>query len=338
MIENLKYLFDLYLKYYTKWKGRHIKIRQDGTLTCLKDNGTVKHIVNLSTFLISIIEVTDSTSQLLQNKIGVKVECKRSDPHGSLSTTFRCLLSRENAMDLCIAAREISKIHNINLFLDSLKPTNEEYLLRPSLRLQQNEDRGTERMSNMRFTIGRVLDMLEKFDRKQMILSRRGAFKFLPVYFSNDLVHGSWWFVVGSLFITVISIFVLLSTYYQTPLGTDDSILSILEFRVAWILLIISGVFFTIGSLAFVRCMNDPPIKPVFTWYHIASDELLGSWFFFFGVFPAIPYSIIFLHITRELLYLGMLLVSLFCLAGTGAFVHACYPSQNLSREVSLRL
>lgn len=28
--------------------------------------------------------------------------------------------------------------------------------------------------------------------RQEVIVERRGAFKWLPVLFSNDLVHGSW--------------------------------------------------------------------------------------------------------------------------------------------------
>jgi hypothetical protein len=31
--------------------------------------------------------------------------------------------------------------------------------------------------------------------RKEIIISRRGAFKWLPVLCSNDLVHGSWYVI-----------------------------------------------------------------------------------------------------------------------------------------------
>eukprot|EP01035_Chromulina_nebulosa_P019784 gene19784-25724_t len=145
----------------------------------------------------------------------------------------------------------------------------------------------------MRFTLGKVLDRYERIGTKQGILNRRVVFKWLPVKFKNDLIHGSWWFVFGSLFVTAVAIFVLLATYYDTILGDDDSILSKQEFRVAWILLVMSGVFFTLGSLAFVRAMNDPPMKPLFRCYHISTDELLGSWLFLLGTLSSsnlLPY------------------------------------------------
>ena len=38
----------------------------------------------------------------------------------------------------------------------------------------------------------RSIDKYELNTRRSLIKGRRGAFKWLPVYFSNDLVHGSW--------------------------------------------------------------------------------------------------------------------------------------------------
>ena len=42
------------------------------------------------------------------------------------------------------------------------------------------------------------------------IRNTRGAFLWLPVRYENDLVHGSWWFVWGSLMSTLIPIIPLL--------------------------------------------------------------------------------------------------------------------------------
>ena len=47
----------------------------------------------------------------------------------------------------------------------------------------------------------------------RQIKQSRGAFKYLPVYFTNDLVHGSWWMVVGSLLGTIIPIVPLFDIY-----------------------------------------------------------------------------------------------------------------------------
>ena len=101
--------------------------------------------------------------------------------------------------------------------------------------------------------------------------------------------------------------------------------------------MILSGLFFTIGSAAFMRAVNDPPMKPLFTCYHISTDELLGAWFFLLGVIPSIPYSIIFLYLERSNLLWGALVVSVLCSIGTFLFVLACYPAPNTPHGRSSR-
>ncbi len=133
--------------------------------------------------------------------------------------------------------------------------------------------------------------------------------------------------MIGSLFILFIAIIVLLSTFHDTILGEDDSVLTNDQFRVIWYLLIFSGVFFTLGSAAFLRAVNDPPMKSMFKWYHISTDELVGAWCFLLSVLPAIPYSLIYLLVTRELVFLGMLAVSILVVIACYIFVLACYPS-----------
>lgn len=46
--------------------------------------------------------------------------------------------------------------------------------------------------SSMRQAITKAMDKYETRSVKEQIMSRRGAMKFLPVYFTNDLIHGSW--------------------------------------------------------------------------------------------------------------------------------------------------
>jgi hypothetical protein len=83
------------------------------------------------------------------------------------------------------------------------------------------------------------------------------------------------WFLFGSLFITAVSALILWNSYDEV-IGEDDSVLSREQFRASWALLTASGVFFTIGSFAFVRAMNDPPMRPLFSCRHFATDELFG--------------------------------------------------------------
>lgn len=103
------------------------------------------------------------------------------------------------------------------------------------------------------------------------------------------------WFALGSV-IVVITSAMILANNYNVFLGQDDSVLTPNSFRATWVLMTVSGVFFTLGSLAFVRAMsNSPPMKPIFSWYHVASDELLGSWLFLLACVPFVPYSLIYI-------------------------------------------
>ena len=52
-------------------------------------------------------------------------------------------------------------------------------------------------------------------------------------------------------------------------LDNDDSQLARPTFAASWVLLTISGIFSTLGSLAFVRAFHeDPPMKPIFHGYY----------------------------------------------------------------------
>lgn len=100
--------------------------------------------------------------------------------------------------------------------------------------------------------------------------------------------------------------------------------------------MLISGVFSTLGSLAFVRAFHsDPPMRPVFAnYYHLQSDELLASWLFVGATFPFIPYSLIFVAQTHyhSLIYLVALGFAIVATLGSLVFVRACYPSDRVSQ------
>ena len=85
--------------------------------------------------------------------------------------------------------------------------------------------------------------------------------------------------------------------------------------------------------MAFVRAVHEePPMKPLFAdWYHIQSDELLGSWLFLLATLPIIPYSLIYIAASggSDPLYWGALAVSVLLVMGTYLFVRACYPTEN---------
>lgn len=188
--------------------------------------------------------------------------------------------------------------------------------------------------SVMRRAITKAMDRYDRDARISQTIARRGAFRWLPVAFTNDLVHGSWWFVFGALLTTVISVIILLNSYYPHQLlGVDrDMGLPLHLYRVTWIMLSLSGALYFIGSLAFVRAVNEPPMRPLFpNWSHAATDELLGSWLFFYGTVPSIPYSILYLYWFGNYWYLGMLIVAVISTMACYLFVLSCYPSDKVS-------
>ena len=171
--------------------------------------------------------------------------------------------------------------------------------------------------------------------RAERITASRGAFKWLPVYCSNDLVHASWWFVWGSVFGTIVSVVPLCHEYI--PYFNSSTTLPMLEFPSTWGLLIVSGVFFTLGSLAFVRAFEDPPLRPLFKRFkHLTTDELLGAWLYLFGTIPAVPYSAVFIvHDPSQLIYWGALVASIAFVVCTSFFVVVCYPSAKVRLNLS---
>lgn len=167
--------------------------------------------------------------------------------------------------------------------------------------------------------------------REEVIVQRRGAFKWLPVLCSNDLVHGSWWFVWGSFLTAVFAIYPLIQKHVHLYDQTDD-LLPATDFDVTWALIIVSGCFFTLGSLAFVRAFEEPPKEPLFKDYkHLQSDELLAAWLFLFGTMPAVPYMFVFFTIEPSAFYFIGLLAAIIFTIGSYFFVVACYPSDRVS-------
>ena len=168
------------------------------------------------------------------------------------------------------------------------------------------------------------------YTRQEVIIERRGVFKWLPVLCSNDLVHGSWWFVWGSVVTALTAVYPIINKEVTHDIHNDD-VLPATDFEITWAMLIISGLFFTLGSLAFVRAFEEPPKQPLFHNYkHFQTDELLGAWFFLFGTMPAVPYMGVFFLITPSAFYFfGTVAAGVFVLASY-LFVVSCYPSDKV--------
>lgn len=168
------------------------------------------------------------------------------------------------------------------------------------------------------------------YTKEEVIIKRRGAFAWLPVLCSNDLVHGSWWFVWGSVGCVIFALFPLCDRFGGSLNITDDD-MNAAEFAITWVMVLLSSFFFGVGSWAFLRAFEEPSVRPLFWWYkHAQTDELLGAWLFFFGVVPAAPYAFVYWAFNpSEVIYLGALGVSIVAIFATGLFVKATYPHDN---------
>jgi hypothetical protein len=103
------------------------------------------------------------------------------------------------------------------------------------------------------------------------------------------------------------------------------------DYDVTWTMLILSGVFFTAGSLAFVRAFEEPPKQPLFYYNkHFQTDELLGAWFFLFGTLPAVPYCIVFFLLAPSFFYFASLIAAIVFVLGCVLFVLSCYPNEKV--------
>ncbi len=319
-------------KKYTSWQKLYLEIHDTAHIYCVKEKGSDglkkdEHIYDASHVNLVKIAVLDNTSGNSSNGVGIKVSCKDNN----LETSFRILLSTTDTECFCSALSLVSRRHNIPFFQNSnishsssevIQTKKDVYAISPY------------RFSFIRTNVVKNIDKVEQKNIFNEIRRRRGSFHWLPVAFSNDLVHGSWWFVLGSVLTFVVADLTLYNAY-KNVIGEDDSNLTREGYRVAWALVVASGFFCVVGSLAFVRAMSDPPMKPLFKWYHFSSDELFGSWMFLLAMLPAVPYSLIYLAELHEFIYFVILMVSVVGVLATLLFVLACYPSdkeKNYSR------
>jgi len=182
--------------------------------------------------------------------------------------------------------------------------------------------------------------------RKELIVARRGVFRWLHVMCSNDLVYGSWYYVVGSVLCILIPIVPLVMIYDdlwgmgdaeddvevdvegQQGSSSSSSSLPAAARTAVYSLLIVLGALYTAGSYAFLRAVESPRPPALFEGSrHAGSDELLGMWCVFLGTVLCVPITA--LHVaydpTSALFWLS-LLVSVFFNLVILFGVRQCYP------------
>jgi hypothetical protein len=137
----------------------------------------------------------------------------------------------------------------------------------------------------------------------------------------------------------IIPVVPLVDLFY--PFWPSKSDLPILSNASTFGLLIASGFFFTLGSLAFVRATEDPPLKPLFANVsrHLETDELLAAWLFLLATIPFPSFMAVYVHYyPHVLVYWGSLLASLLFVVATYLFVLTCYPTETFNYQLAPKL
>jgi hypothetical protein len=281
-----------------QWKPRHLELFEDGTLFYKKEKETKIKDLKFSLankVLITLMseevkpEATPSDYDAQKVKAASEVERGMSVKCTTLEgfeTYFRVIFTGNELERFIAAIQQVSKEVKFakakqlqGTPRESISPSseaeNEQQTSKkmkrflPSLRKSKTNTKPT---SVMRSTIASAMDQYDESTLHDRIVARRGALKWLPVFFSNDLIHGSWcvspllspfkissyllffstysrWFVIGSVMFVVSSLVMLMNSYHTVSIdmGSDDSGLTPSAFRATWVLMVLSGVFSTLG-------------------------------------------------------------------------------------------
>jgi hypothetical protein len=176
-------------------------------------------------------------------------------------------------------------------------------------------------------------DFESKEVRNARIKRRRGAFKWLPTHFANDLLHGSYWFLGGSVLAMLIPVVPILSILYHFYVH-HGSLETTVYFYI-YGLLIFSGLMFSIGSYHFLRVFIEPPPEPHLVFCRClsngANDELLAAWYFFLGTAPTIPVVTFYVvYANYSSTFVVALVVCIIATSVMFLFVYVCIPDEDV--------
>lgn len=182
----------------------------------LKGSTQGVNVLDVSKVSLHKVPVTSEGFGIMTD-IGVNVKCKKD----SIDTEFRCVFPETELMHFLDALYTVGTVTNLNEFKREMKwddkpdwiPVSSTIATRNPLAgtfidpmhmdipdegpVGQNGRSGATQyiiqQSAMRRAITKAMDQYDRATRKLQTIGRRGAFRWLPVAFSNDLVHGSWY-------------------------------------------------------------------------------------------------------------------------------------------------
>ena len=166
------------------WKARTVSIRADDCTLIYRKGGKSSAIAG--TLKLTKVDITEMSNRAEQ-EVGSDTERENcivvacQDMHG-YDTSFRCIFNDEDLTSFKDAIKLVATEHNV----DNLHRSSITDHIRPT------KARKGAQQSVMRRAVARAMDRYDSRSVKERIISRRGTMKYLPVLFTNDLVHGSW--------------------------------------------------------------------------------------------------------------------------------------------------
>jgi hypothetical protein len=175
------------------WKPRHFSVGSNATLIYRKDGkeSPISGVLNIQKVSVTEMANHNDSEELSEN--GLIVTCNTMDGY---DTCFRCILSHSDWRAFERIIREVSKDHN----LDNMNRTSISEEVRASAIASNaaaaaaaKKAKDITSHSVMRRAVARAMDLYDVRSIQEKTVARRGAMKYLPVLFMNDLVHGSWY-------------------------------------------------------------------------------------------------------------------------------------------------
>lgn len=174
-----------------QWKPRTVTIYSNGFLEYRTDKNVggelnIRHC-SLS-YIPEEILLAALTSDQLNQFTGLTIKCKTPD---GFETYFRCILHLDEFEKMKEAIIKVAKGHNVPS-LGPIPQFSEDAIAGHYIKAATSGKGKGINQSVMRRTIAAAMNNHDVRSRRDQIVARRGALRWLPVMFDNDLIHGSW--------------------------------------------------------------------------------------------------------------------------------------------------
>jgi hypothetical protein len=169
-----------------QWKPRMVTISDKGILEYVTDNnvgGKLDIKFTSLSYLPEEILLATLHTESLNKFVGVTLKCKTADGY---DTYFRCILDIDQFEAMKTAIRAVAREHNLDS-MGKIPMFSEEVVEQHA-----ESNKGAKSSSVMRRTIAQAMSSYDVRSRHDQIVARRGALRWLPTMFDNDLIHGSW--------------------------------------------------------------------------------------------------------------------------------------------------